>query len=76
MKGVFIMRKFLKAICFSVMIIISASSVFADEISQPQADPLSPAYIEWLRTHSDDIGASGYIPIPIDLSYLDDNPPS
>ncbi len=69
------MQKFLKALCFSLMMILAASCVFADEILQPQTEPLSPEYLEWLKNHSDDADYGGYIPIPIDLSYLDDNPP-
>ncbi|MBQ7169601.1 MAG: putative Ig domain-containing protein [Synergistaceae bacterium] len=70
------MQKFLKALCFSVtLLLLAVPSVFADEIIQSQADPLSPAYLEWLRNDSDDVRSNGYVPIPIDLSYLSDNPP-
>ena len=68
------MRKFLKAICFSVMIIISASSVFADETPNLQEEPLSPAYLEWLNnpgTHA----PNGYTPSPVNRSHLSGNPP-
>ena len=70
------MQKLLKALCFSVMLIlICYMPVSADENIQPQVEPLSPAYLEWLRTNSGDAHGNGYIPLPIDLSYLSSNPP-
>ncbi|MBR1437122.1 MAG: hypothetical protein IJ587_01165, partial [Synergistaceae bacterium] len=85
------MRKFLKAFVFSLVLILALPlSGLAEEFPEPQIEPLSPQYLEWLEEHQNNDSdlppllksgngnedyTNGYIPFHIDLSHLDDNPP-
>ena len=85
------MRKFLKVFAFSLVLIMALSlSGLAEEFPEPQIEPLSPQYLEWLEEHQNNDSdlppllksgngnedyTNGYIPFHIDLSHLDDNPP-
>ena len=67
---------FVRTIIF-VMLIFSCliSPVYAQSSSEEGSfAPLSPEYLEWQKNHSGD-NNGGYIPFPVDLSHLADNPP-
>ncbi|MBQ7576870.1 MAG: putative Ig domain-containing protein [Synergistaceae bacterium] len=80
------MQKFLKRSIIAVMLIIlSANFLYAESEPQLVSAPLSQAFLDWQANRnnvnvksnadSDSEFHSGYIPFPVDLSYLDKDPP-
>ena len=88
MKGAIIMQKFLARALISVLLLLTLGLIpgFADD--EGEIEPLSPAFLEWQskKESESDLPSSknampgendsgGYIPFPVDLSHLAENPP-
>ena len=82
------MQKLLKRVVISLLLILTLGLIpgFADD--EGALEPLSPAFLEWRSKHeaesnlpasrkalSSENYTDGYIPFPVDLSHLAENPP-
>ena len=78
------MQSFLKRSIIAIMLIIlSANFLYAESEPQLVEAPFSQEFLDWqanrnninVKANSDSEFQSGYIPFPVDLSYLDKDPP-
>lgn len=79
------MQKFSKRVMIPVMLVLSMLVLpgFAED-NEPEFEALSPEFLRWQEeqnlpssnnTINDGLHQAGYIPFPVDLSHLADNPP-
>ena len=67
------MKKF--AVFTFILVMLIVPCAWASEPEPGNFAPLSPEFLEWQERHKDSDDYTGYIPIPVDLSHLADNPP-
>ena len=70
MRKIFVRTFLLAALIFS----FTVSPALAKNSKEGSFAQPSPRYLEWLENTSRD-NSNGYVPIPVDLSHLADNPP-